>query len=86
MIQKRRAPRAFRDAYRAALGVLPGQKLVLLTTTRGEGSLLGGAPDTVRRMVAELPRDAYRCAAAAGVVSAGREVVTRAPDMAEILA
>ncbi|MFF7684728.1 hypothetical protein ACFZB6_01060 [Streptomyces syringium] len=59
-----RASTPFRDAYRAALGVRPGQKLLVLTSTWGRRSLLGHGGDTVRRALAELPRDEYRVVAA----------------------
>ncbi|KUL55466.1 hypothetical protein ADL22_00810 [Streptomyces sp. NRRL F-4489] len=54
----------FRDEYRAALGVSPGQRLLLLTSTWGKTSLLGSAPDVLRRALAELPREEYRVLAA----------------------
>ncbi|WP_156722087.1 hypothetical protein [Streptomyces apocyni] len=54
----------FRSEYRAALGVRPGQRLLLLTSTWGRRSLLGGAADVVGRALAELPRDEFRVVAA----------------------
>ncbi|MER7044653.1 hypothetical protein ABT391_07030 [Streptomyces jumonjinensis] len=54
----------FRDAYREALGVRAGQRLVLLTSTWGGRSLLGGGPAVVRRALAESPREEYRFIAA----------------------
>ncbi|TJZ52158.1 hypothetical protein FCH28_20250 [Streptomyces piniterrae] len=62
----------FREEYRTALGIRPGQKLVLLTSTWGERSFLGrspapGAPSDpgiIRRALAELPVDEYRALAA----------------------
>ncbi|MFI7098067.1 hypothetical protein ACIBK8_01705 [Streptomyces sp. NPDC050161] len=42
----------------------PGQKMLLLTSTWGQGSLLGRGTDAIRRALAELPRDAYRVVAA----------------------
>ncbi|MET7637432.1 hypothetical protein [Streptomyces sp. NPDC005438] len=58
------ASRPFRDMYRRELGVGPHQKLVLITSTWGGLSALGGAPDLFRRAMAELPRDEYRVLAA----------------------
>lgn len=59
-----RASAGFREEYRAAFGVQRGQRLVLLTSTWGRKSLLGAAPDTVRRALAELAREEYRIVAA----------------------
>ncbi|MFF4409405.1 hypothetical protein ACFY2W_10485 [Streptomyces sp. NPDC001262] len=53
----------FRDQYRAALGLRPGQKLLVLTSTWKNRSLLGAHRadlETVRRSLAELPADEYR--------------------------
>ncbi|MCX4629367.1 hypothetical protein [Streptomyces sp. NBC_01443] len=54
----------FRTEYRAALGIRPGQKLLLITSTWGPDSVLGATPDAVRRALAELPYDEYRVLAA----------------------
>ncbi|MFP3986755.1 hypothetical protein U9R90_04485 [Streptomyces sp. E11-3] len=54
----------FRSEYRASFGLRPGQKLLLLTSTWGRRSLLGGAADVVGRALAELPRDEFRVVAA----------------------
>ncbi|MGW7101352.1 hypothetical protein [Streptomyces sp. NPDC054838] len=54
----------FRTEYRTALGIRPEQKLLLLTSTWGDRSLLGAAFDTVRRALAELPCDEFRVLAA----------------------
>ncbi len=59
-----RASRPFREEYRAALGLRPGQKLLVLTSTWGPHSLLGAHMDLVRRALAELPLDEYRVLAA----------------------
>ncbi|MFI9200279.1 hypothetical protein [Streptomyces sp. NPDC053048] len=59
-----RASLPFREEYRAALGLRPGQKLLVLTSTWGPHSLLGVNTDVVRRALAELPRDEYRVLAA----------------------
>ncbi|MEU5084897.1 MULTISPECIES: hypothetical protein [Streptomyces] len=60
-----RAGLAFRAAYRRALGLLPGQRLVVVSSTWGRGSVLGtpGA-DVLRRALAELPADEFRVLAA----------------------
>lgn len=54
----------FRTEYREALGIRPGQKLLLITSTWGPDSVLGAAADSVRRALAELPYDEYRVLAA----------------------
>ncbi|MEU7135143.1 hypothetical protein, partial [Streptomyces sp. NPDC046261] len=59
-----RASLPFRDEYRAAFGLRPGQKLLVLTSTWGPHSLLGANIDIVRRALAELPVDGYRVVAA----------------------
>lgn len=52
-----------RHAYRRALGVGRGRRLVLVTSTWGPGSLLGSHPDLLYRIAAELPADRYAVAA-----------------------
>ncbi|MEU4210569.1 hypothetical protein AB0F13_11355 [Streptomyces sp. NPDC026206] len=59
-----RAGLPFREEYRAAFGLRPGRKLLVLTSTWGPRSLLGANIDIVRRALAELPRDGYRVVAA----------------------
>ncbi|MCX5377827.1 hypothetical protein [Streptomyces sp. NBC_00091] len=54
----------FRAEYRAALGIRPGQKLLLITSTWGPDSVLGSSFDVVRRALAELPYDEFRVLAA----------------------
>lgn len=54
------ASRSRRYAYRDALGVPPGCRLVIVASTWGPASLLGRAPDLPGRLVAELPRDEYQ--------------------------
>ncbi|WP_103964980.1 CDP-glycerol glycerophosphotransferase family protein [Nonomuraea solani] len=49
-----------RDRYRRALGVAGDRKLVLLSSTWGEHSLLGANGDLVARLVTELPADEYQ--------------------------
>lgn len=53
-----------REAYRRALRVRDGQRLVLVTSTWGPGSLLGHDPGILLRLMAELPADRYRIAVA----------------------
>ncbi len=53
-----------RDHYRRALGVSEQQRLVVVSSTWGRGSLLGQRDDLVGRLLAELPADEYRVAAA----------------------
>ncbi|MFJ5029561.1 hypothetical protein ACIQB5_15870 [Streptomyces sp. NPDC088560] len=56
---------AFRPAYRRALGLLPGQRLVVVSSTWGQGSVLGSPQtDVLRRTLAELPADEFRVLAA----------------------
>jgi hypothetical protein len=52
-----------RSAYRRALGVRDGQKLILVTSTWGPGSLLGQAPGLVPELLTQLPANRYRVAA-----------------------
>jgi hypothetical protein len=54
---------SLRHTYRRALGVKDGQKLVVVSSTWGTGSLLGRYRGLVPRLVAELPRDEYRVVA-----------------------
>jgi hypothetical protein len=54
------ASRALRYAYRDALGIPPGRRLVTVATTWGASSLLGRMPDLPGRLVAALPRDEYQ--------------------------
>ncbi|MFI8348468.1 hypothetical protein [Streptomyces sp. NPDC085596] len=56
---------AFRQTYRRALGLLPGQRLVVVSSTWGRGSVLGSPSTTaLRRALAELPADEFRILAA----------------------
>ncbi|MGW4804176.1 hypothetical protein [Kitasatospora sp. NPDC004272] len=52
----------WRDRYRSSLGVAPGQKLLFVSSTWGQGSLIGRHPDLPARLLAELPSDGYRLA------------------------
>jgi hypothetical protein len=53
----------YADGYRRALGVAPGQRLVVLSSTWGTGSLIGRRPRLPARVLAALPADEYRVAA-----------------------
>lgn len=57
------ASREHADAYKAALGLADGQRLVLVSSTWGPTSLLGRVPELPARLLAALPCDAYRVAA-----------------------
>ncbi|MEF9881451.1 hypothetical protein [Streptomyces sp. P9-A4] len=52
-----------RSAYRAALGVGAGQRLVVVSSTWGPTSLLGERPGLPARLLGALPYDDYRVAA-----------------------
>ncbi|MGW4496891.1 hypothetical protein [Streptomyces sp. NPDC004376] len=55
----------FRESYRQALGLLPGQRLVVVSSTWGPGSVLGSPhAEVLRRTLAELPADEFRVLAA----------------------
>ncbi|WP_158771474.1 hypothetical protein [Streptomyces sp. NRRL S-340] len=54
------ASRPRRAAYREALGVAEGQKLVVVSSTWGPTSLLGTDPELLPRLLARLPCDEYR--------------------------
>ncbi|WP_075741743.1 hypothetical protein [Actinoalloteichus fjordicus] len=52
-----------RDRYRELLGVSPARRLLVVSSTWGEQSLLGTRPELLDRLLAELPVDEYRVAA-----------------------
>ena len=54
------AGRRVRAAYRDALGLEPGEKLVVVSSTWSEDSLLGSAQHQIERLVEQLPRPGYR--------------------------
>lgn len=54
------AGRRLRDVYRSALGLEPGEKLVVVTSTWAGASLLGSAPHQVERLVEQLSGPGYR--------------------------
>jgi hypothetical protein len=54
---------AFREDYRGALGLQDGQRLVVVSTTWGRGSLMGQESEgagALRAALAELPREEFR--------------------------
>lgn len=53
---------ALRDHYRQSLAVAPGQRLVVVTSTWGAGSLAHSWPELPARLLGELPADEYRVA------------------------
>jgi hypothetical protein len=57
-----RASSRWRERYRAALGVRPGQHLVLVSSTWGTGSLAGRHPGLPAELLGRLPVDEYRVA------------------------
>ncbi|TDC62019.1 hypothetical protein E1200_27250 [Actinomadura sp. GC306] len=54
----------YRYAYRRELGAGPGRRLVFVSSTWNEDSLLGRYPDLLLRVAAGLPRDRYQVVAA----------------------
>lgn len=52
-----------RVAYRRALGVAPGRRLVVVTSTWGRNSLFAEGHDLLGRLTAELPADDYQVVA-----------------------
>ncbi|NUU21812.1 MAG: hypothetical protein HOV68_09915 [Streptomycetaceae bacterium] len=58
-----RASLPFREDYRAAWKLLPGQKLVVVSSTWSSESQFGSAWDVVGHVMATLPRDEFRVAA-----------------------
>ncbi|MQY13509.1 hypothetical protein SRB5_36570 [Streptomyces sp. RB5] len=64
-IDQLRAGLPFRETYRRAFGLLPGQRLVVVSSTWGGGSILGSPhADALHRTLAELPADEFRVFAA----------------------
>ncbi|MDI3385172.1 hypothetical protein QIS99_02905 [Streptomyces sp. B-S-A8] len=66
VIDQLRSGLPFREQYRRALGLEPGQRLVVISSTWGRGSALGATTqcDVIRRAMAELPADTFRVLAA----------------------
>ncbi|MDX3475218.1 hypothetical protein, partial [Streptomyces scabiei] len=64
-IDQLRASLPFRESYRQAFGLLPGQRLVVVSSTWGSGSVLGSPrADVLRRVLAELSAEEFRVLAA----------------------
>jgi hypothetical protein len=61
--QQLRAHLPLRDTYRSSIGLKPGQRLVVVSSTWGPRSLAARSLDLIKRLVAELPVDEYRVAA-----------------------
>ncbi|MFE2284656.1 hypothetical protein ACFXDJ_10825 [Streptomyces sp. NPDC059443] len=57
-----RASVRWRERYRATLGLVPGQQLVLVSSTWGEESLAGSSPGLPADLLAQLPADEFRVA------------------------
>jgi hypothetical protein len=55
--------RSRKKAYREALGVAEHQRLVMVSSTWRQTSLLGSHPDLLPRLLAQLPCDEYRVGA-----------------------
>ncbi|MBO0801601.1 MAG: hypothetical protein J2P25_00785 [Nocardiopsaceae bacterium] len=51
-----------RERYRRALGIAPSQRLVVVTSTWGTGSLIESWRELPARLAGELPRDEYKVA------------------------
>ncbi|WP_282697307.1 CDP-glycerol glycerophosphotransferase family protein [Streptomyces sp. CC208A] len=61
-LDRLRASARWRERYRAALGLLPGQRLVLVSSTWGAESLIGTRPELPAELLAQLPADEFRVA------------------------
>ncbi|WP_267241508.1 hypothetical protein [Streptomyces sp. PR69] len=61
-LDRLRASVRWRERYRSALGVVPGQRLVLVSSTWGEESLAGSWPGLPADLLAQLPADEFRVA------------------------
>ncbi|MBB5120530.1 hypothetical protein AF335_11410 [Streptomyces eurocidicus] len=61
-LDRLRASARWRERYRSALGVVPGQQLVLVSSTWGEESLAGSWPGLPADLLAQLPADEFRVA------------------------
>ena len=58
------ASRALRSSYRRALGLSPGQRLVVVSSTWGAESLYGSWPQVAAELAEQLPVDEFRVALA----------------------
>lgn len=61
-LDRLRASARWRERYRSALGLLPGQRLVLISSTWGSESLIGTRPGLPTELLAQLPTDEFRVA------------------------
>ncbi|MEU5578704.1 hypothetical protein ABZ791_21670 [Streptomyces huasconensis] len=61
-LDRLRASVRWRERYRSALGLVPGQRLVLVSSTWGEESLAGTSPGLPADLLGQLPADEYRVA------------------------
>ncbi|MFI1831595.1 hypothetical protein ACH41E_34900 [Streptomyces sp. NPDC020412] len=61
-LDRLRASGRWRERYRAALGVGPGQRLVLVSSTWGQESLVGSWPGLPAELLSQLPADEFRVA------------------------
>ncbi|WP_228717860.1 hypothetical protein [Kitasatospora acidiphila] len=62
VLDRLRASRRWRERYRSALGIAGNQRLVVLSSTWGSGSLIGTHPDLPMELLAQLPADEFRVA------------------------
>ncbi|MFC6090294.1 hypothetical protein [Saccharothrix lopnurensis] len=62
VVDQLRASGDLRHRYRRRLGVEPHQRLVVISSTWGEHSTLGVAPDLPHRLLSQLPADTHRVA------------------------
>jgi hypothetical protein len=63
-LDRLRASLHLRDTYRRALGLSPGRRLVVISSTWGPRSLYGLHPEMALRFACDLPIDRYRTAIA----------------------
>ncbi|WP_405937554.1 hypothetical protein OG338_13385 [Streptomyces sp. NBC_00726] len=61
-LDRLRASVRWRERYRAALGMQPGQRLVMVSSTWGEESLAGSWPGLPADLLSQLPADEFRVA------------------------
>ncbi|MFD4371125.1 hypothetical protein [Streptomyces sp. NPDC058486] len=61
-LDRLRASAGWRERYRSAFGLLPGQRLVLISSTWGAESLIGTRPGLPVDLLAQLPADEFRVA------------------------
>ncbi|MFQ6146831.1 CDP-glycerol glycerophosphotransferase family protein [Streptomyces seoulensis] len=61
-LDRLRASARWRERYRSVLGLIPGQRLVLISSTWGGESLIGTWPELPTELLAQLPTDEFRVA------------------------